>query len=140
MSSKIISKKPYLIKAILDWVLDNLLTPYVLVDAEVENTLVPRDFINDGKIVFNITPGIVQSFDFTNHVMQFNARFGGKLQHVFIPTEAILAIYAKETGDGMMFDPNEDNEYFGEDTSSTKTEPEKKDDGKSKRSHLKIVE
>lgn len=102
--------KPYLIRSIYEWIVDNQLTPHLLVDAKVNNAILPRDFIEDGKIVLNIRPEAIQGLTLGNEDIQFNARFSGKPTHIFVPTTAILAIYAKENGKGMVFDPDQDSD------------------------------
>ncbi|MCX7088886.1 MAG: ClpXP protease specificity-enhancing factor [Methylococcales bacterium] len=99
--------KPYLIRSIYEWIVDNQLTPHLLVDANNSNALLPLDFIEDGKIVLNIRPEAIQGLLLGNDNIEFNARFSGKPTHIVAPVPAILAIYAKENGKGMVFDPNE---------------------------------
>ena len=99
--------KPYLIRAIYEWIIDNKLTPHLLVDASHPNALLPEDFIDDGKIVLNIRPEAIQGMLMGNDNVEFNARFSGQPMHIVAPVNAILAIYAKENGKGMVFDPNE---------------------------------
>jgi stringent starvation protein B len=101
------SNKPYLIRAIYEWIIDNKLTPHLLVDASHPNALLPEDFIDDGKIVLNIRPEAIQGMLMGNDNVEFNARFSGQPMHIVAPVNAILAIYAKENGKGMVFDPNE---------------------------------
>lgn len=104
--------KPYLIRSIYDWIIDNNLTPHLLVDAENTNAILPTDFIEDGKIVLNIRPEAIHGLNLGNEDIEFNARFSGKSMHIVTPVSAVLAIYAKENGKGMIFD-QEDSE--GED-------------------------
>ncbi|MFW5443329.1 MAG: ClpXP protease specificity-enhancing factor, partial [Methylococcaceae bacterium] len=101
------SLKPYLIRSIYEWIIDNQLTPHLLVDAENTNAILPKDFIEDGKIVLNIRPEAIQGLILGNEEIQFNARFSGNPMHIVTPTTAVLAIYAKENGKGMIFDPEE---------------------------------
>lgn len=101
------SNRPYLIRAIHEWLLDNQCTPHLLVDAEAENVDVPRQYIQDGKIVLNIGPNAVEGFRVSNDEVSFLARFSGVSQLVAIPVNAVLAIYAKENGRGMMFEEGE---------------------------------
>lgn len=98
------SLKPYLIRAIYQWIVDNNLTPHLLVDAENERTTVPRDFVDDGKIILNIKPAAIQGLSMGNKIIEFNACFSGKAMHISAPISAILAIYARENGKGMTFD------------------------------------
>ncbi len=97
------SSRPYLLRALHEWVLENEMTPYVVVDASLPGVDVPRDFVSNGQIVLNISPGAVRALNIGNETLEFNARFGGVPMQVFIPVEAVLAIYAKENGQGMVF-------------------------------------
>ena len=96
--------KPYLIRSIYEWIIDNHLTPHLLVDAENTSAILPTDFIEDGKIVLNIRPEAIQGLSLGNEEIEFNARFSGKPMHIVTPVAAVLAIYAKENGKGMIFD------------------------------------
>lgn len=95
--------RPYLIRAIHEWILDNDLTPYLLVNAEGAGVRVPQQFVEGGKIVLNISPRAVQALDLGNEKVVFRARFGGSPMEVLAPVHAVLAIYAKENGRGMVF-------------------------------------
>ncbi|GAA6133848.1 ClpXP protease specificity-enhancing factor [Oceaniserpentilla sp. 4NH20-0058] len=106
--------RPYLMRALFEWVLDNDTTPYVLVDANILGVQVPQEYVKDGQIVLNVSPSAVQGLMINNDAMSFNARFAGVTQNVYVPIVAVLAIYAKETGEGMVFgneagapDPND---------------------------------
>jgi stringent starvation protein B len=96
--------KPYLIRSIYEWIIDNDLTPHLLVDAENSHAQLPQQFIEDGKIVLNIRPEAIQGLSLGNEEIQFNARFSGKPMHIVTPIAAVMAIYAKENGKGMIFD------------------------------------
>ena len=97
------SSRPYLIRALYQWIVDNGVTPYILVDAAVEGVDVPTQYIQDGKIVLNVAPMAVQNLMLADDIITFNARFSGKPTDLFVPVESVLAIYAKENGQGMMF-------------------------------------
>jgi len=101
------SQKPYLIRAIYEWLVDNELTPYLLVSTEFEGIQVPDEYIHDGKIVLNIAPDAVRNFLADNDWISFSARFSGKAMELFIPILAVQAIYGKENNEGMFF-PDED--------------------------------
>ncbi|MGZ5043388.1 MAG: ClpXP protease specificity-enhancing factor [Methylobacter sp.] len=101
------SLKPYLIRSIYEWIIDNNLTPHLLVDAEDTSAILPQDFIEDGRIVLNIRPAAIQGLSLGNEEIEFNARFSGKPMHIVTPITAVLAIYAKENGKGMIFDQEE---------------------------------
>ena len=110
--------KPYLIRSIYEWINDNQLTPHLLVNAEYPGVSLPSDFVEDGRIVLNIRPAAIQGLVLDNDEVQFNARFSGKPMRINVPIPAILAIYAKENGRGMVFDP--------EDSEDTPPPPENK--------------
>ena len=101
------SLKPYLIRAVYDWCVDQDLTPYLLVNAEANDLVVPRQFVQDGRIVLNLRPQAVHNLALGDVKIEFNARFGGVPMHVKVPIGAVLAIYARENGQGMVFDENE---------------------------------
>ncbi len=124
------SLKPYLIRAIYEWILDNNLTPHLLVDADHPMAVLPESFIEDGKIVLNIRPEATDALSLGNEDIQFNARFSGQAMHIVVPISQVLAIYAKENGKGMIFDEED------EDTPPPPPEPEKKS---SKKPHLRVV-
>ncbi|WP_374086764.1 ClpXP protease specificity-enhancing factor [Methylomicrobium lacus] len=103
------SLKPYLIRSVYEWITDNDMTPYLLVNAEHPGALVPREFVEDGKIVLNLRPAAVEALSLGNQEIEFNARFGGVARHIFVPVRAVLALYARENGKGMVFDPEEES-------------------------------
>jgi stringent starvation protein B len=98
------SNRPYLLKAMYDWICDNRLTVHLLVNVSWPGVSVPMEFVEDGQIVLNITPGAVQSFRMDMDAVSFAARFRGIAREVVVPVEAVLAIFAKENGQGMAFD------------------------------------
>lgn len=100
-------QKPYLIRAINEWLLDNKLTPYLLVNTLVDGVSVPADYVSDNKIVLNIAPDAVKHFQADNEWISFSARFSGRSVELFIPIEAILGIYGKENNQGMFFSEDE---------------------------------
>lgn len=102
------SLKPYLIRSIYEWILDNQLTPHLLVDAEAADAILPVDFVEDGKIVLNVRPEAIQGLTMGNEEIEFNARFSGKPMHIVVPIKGVMAIYAKENGKGMIFDQEDD--------------------------------
>jgi len=96
--------KPYLIRSVYEWIIDNGLTPHLLVDALHNQAVIPQQFVNDGKIVLNLRPQAVEALSLGNDDIEFNARFSGKPMHIIVPIAAVLAIYAKENNKGMGFD------------------------------------
>ncbi|WP_048308339.1 ClpXP protease specificity-enhancing factor [Halomonas sp. PR-M31] len=98
-----LSSRPYLARGLYEWLLDNELTPYIVVDAEREGVRVPQQFIQNGQIVLNIAPTAVRELNMANDVLGFDARFGGHPMQVLVPFDAVIALYAKENGVGMVF-------------------------------------
>lgn len=97
------SNKPYLIRAIYDWILDNNCTPYILVNADYPELQLPRDFVKEGRIILNISPMACRGLHLNTDRIVFTARFSGKAEQVVVFPPAVLAIYAKENGSGMEF-------------------------------------
>ena len=99
--------RPYLIRAIYDWICDNGLTPHLAVDAHYPRTLVPQEFVQNGQIVLNIAPSAVQGLVAGNDEIIFSARFGGIPRNLVVPVGAVLAVYARENGQAMVFSADE---------------------------------
>ena len=99
--------RPYIMRALYEWIVDNDCTPYVLVDAAVADVMVPQQFVKDGQIVLNISPGAVMDLNIGNDAMAFNGRFGGVATDIYVPISAVVGIYARENGQGMVFEPEE---------------------------------
>lgn len=102
--SAMTSNKPYLLRAIYQWVVDNQCTPYLVLAATYPGVQVPTQFVRDGQVTLNIGPGAVRELEIGNELLEFNARFGGVPTQVSTPMEAVVAIFAKENGQGMGFD------------------------------------
>lgn len=123
--------RPYLLRALYSWIVDNGLTPQILVNAEIGGVSVPSQVIKQGKVVLNVGPNAVQELDIGNEWLLCSARFSGKSSAIELPVPSIMAIYARENGQGMMFA----EEPLGTDPpsgNSDKPEPEKG-------SHLSVV-
>ena len=103
------SSRPYLMRAIYEWIVDNSMTPYLLVNAEHPHVVVPEEHVNNGKIILNVAPEAVQELNMAGEEVSFNARFSGKPMHVSVPISAALAIYARENGRGMVFNDDDDH-------------------------------
>lgn len=136
------SNRPYLLRAIYDWISDNDLTPYILVDAGFAGVRVPPQVIKNGQVVLNLAMRAVASLDLGNDWISFQARFSGISQTIQIPVQAVLALYAQENGQGMMFPADEE----GGDTPtpsppSDDTPPDATKGSKPKRAppHLRVV-
>ncbi len=105
------SSRPYLIRAIHEWIIDNGMTPHIVVNAEADGVQVPTTYVKDGQISLNISAAAVHGLCMDNDWIVFDARFGGKSFSVSVPTESVLAIFARENGAGMSFSEEEhDNE------------------------------
>lgn len=105
MEYKSTPKRPYLLRAYYDWSLDNNFTPYLVVDATYYGVDVPQEYVKDGQIVLNLSPNAVGNLALGNETVEFSARFQGIPRALYIPMGAVLAIYARENGDGVMFEP-----------------------------------
>lgn len=97
------SNKPYLIRALYEWLVDNDATPHILVDTSFEGVMIPSSIAKDGQVVLNVATRAVQNLEMQNTHVAFSARFGGVSQNIYIPIQAVLAIYSMEDGEGMMF-------------------------------------
>ncbi|MFY1664887.1 ClpXP protease specificity-enhancing factor [Pseudomonas sp. Pseu.R1] len=98
------SSRPYLIRALYEWIVDNDCTPHILVNAEYPAVQVPQGFANDGQIVLNISPSAVRHLHMDNDAVSFEGRFGGVPHSLYVPVAAVMGIYARENGQGMVFD------------------------------------
>jgi stringent starvation protein B len=125
------SKRPYLLRAMHDWMSDNGETPHVIVDSERPGVEVPRAYVKDGKVVLNLSASATQRLVLGNDWIEFDARFAGVVHHVRIPISSVMGIYARETGEGMVFS---DQDL----TPDPPTKPTGTDDS-GKRPQLKIV-
>ncbi|MFC0117774.1 ClpXP protease specificity-enhancing factor [Pseudoalteromonas xiamenensis] len=133
--------RPYLLRAFFDWIIDNQCTPHIVVNANYTGVQVPVQFVQDGQIVLNISPSAVTQFSLDNQALSFNARFSGQPMQVYVPMGAVLAIYARENGEGTVFSAESFDEEMLEETipeetppSVSESQPEKK-----KGSHLRII-
>lgn len=123
------SSRPYIARALYEWLLDNELTPHLVVDATQPGVEVPRQFVQNGQIVLNVAPTAVRDLFMENQAIGFNARFGGQPMQVMIPTPALIAIYARENGAGMVFGhepeltPLEGEEEAADEATSTSNKP-----------------
>ncbi len=102
------SSRPYLIRALYDWIVDNGLTPYLLVDADHSELQAPLEYVDNGRLVLNISPRAVRDLDLGMEAVFFSGRFAGEPRDVWVPTPAITAIYARENGQGMLFSDSDD--------------------------------
>ncbi|WP_188150008.1 ClpXP protease specificity-enhancing factor [Teredinibacter waterburyi] len=99
------SSRPYMIRALYEWIVDNDFTPHIVVNALAGGVEVPQQYVNkEGQIVLNVAPRAVATLELGNKAISFNARFGGIPTDIYVPSHAVLGIYARENGQGMMFD------------------------------------
>lgn len=105
-----VPRRPYLLRAMHEWISDSGYTPHVIVDALQTGVEVPAAYVKDGKIVLNLSASATQRLQLKNDVVQFEARFAGVVHHVNVPMQSILGIYARETGEGMIFSDSERDE------------------------------
>lgn len=133
--------RPYLIRAVYQWLLDNGLTPHLLIDAEQPGVRVPVAHVKDGQIVLNVSPTAVQRLELGNDVIHFEARFGGQPMTVWIPPAAVLGLYARENGRGMVFpeEPAEEAPAQPEAASAPERDPEPPAGPPRERPTLKVV-
>ena len=142
------SQRPYLLRALFDWIVDSELTPYLLVAATDPSVVVPEQYVNDGKIVLNVSPSAVRDLVFGDDLVFFDGRFAGTPFAVEVPVGSVLAIYAKETGEGMMFDAETSDEADSSaDSESARSEKRDRSEQQEDRAdrkpgkgpHLKII-
>lgn len=99
--------RPYMVRAIFEWLEDNNLTPHIMVDTTQPNVTVPIEYVQDGRIVLNIASRATGNLVINNDFINFHARFGGVSQELWVPMQAVMGIYARENSQGMFFDPTE---------------------------------
>ena len=130
--SKALPKRPYLLRAMHQWIAECGHTPHVIVDASREGAEVPRAYVKEGKIVLNLSEGATQRLRLGNDEVEFDARFAGVIHHVRFPVTAVLGIYARETGEGMVFSEQD----LGPEPP---TRPSQTEEGGARRPQLKVV-
>jgi len=99
------SSRPYLVRSLYEWIVDNDCTPHILVNAEYRAVQVPEGFATDGQIVLNVSPNAIRHLNMDNEAVSFEGRFSGVAHTLYVPIGAIMGIYARENGQGMVFDP-----------------------------------
>jgi stringent starvation protein B len=131
--------RPYLTRAMYEWICDNQLTPYILVDATQPSTMVPEQFIQNGQIVLNILPSAVHALNMSNDTITFSARFGGVSRDIYIPFSSLLGIYARENNQGLFFDPSEYEHIQTQENDLKSNNQEEKQPAK-KKSSLRLLD
>ena len=117
------SNKPYLLRALNEWIIDNGQTPHIIVDIKADGLEVPDQAIQDGKLVLNIAPQATRNLEMGNESITFQARFAGSPFNIYLPIDAVMAIYAKENGQGMMFAQGKGNAEGMEEVEKPTEEP-----------------
>lgn len=130
-----LSRRPYLLRAMHEWMGDAGFTPHIIVDAGRPGVEVPNAYIKDGKIVLNVSLNATQRLQLLNHGIEFDARFAGVVHHVRVPMAAVLGIYARETGEGMVFNEAEPDAPPPADTGASAIPPK----GDLRRAKLTVV-
>jgi stringent starvation protein B len=134
------SQRPYLVRAIHEWICDNGETPVILVDVSHPGVRVPGAYVNDGRIVLNVSPQATDGLNIGNDKIAFSARFGGLPESVELPVAAVLAVYSRESQHGMLFAVGEDGEIA---SSGLDDDDGPDDDGPGgaprDRSHLRVI-
>jgi stringent starvation protein B len=136
-AARMTSNRPYLLRALYEWIGDNDMTPYLLVDAGREGVQVPASAIKDGRVVLNIAARAVAQLELGSREVRFKARFGGVSQTVQVPVSAVLAIYAQETGQGMML-PDDEGALPTNEPPSAGPAPGG-EEGKPRGGHLRVI-
>lgn len=113
------SSRPYILRALYDWIVDNEHIPYIVVDATMPGVAVPPEHVKNGQITLNIAPHAVHSLTLGDHDIRFSARFSGRPWVIAIPTQAVLAVYDRDTGQGMGFPPGQMPGESGEGVDNT---------------------
>lgn len=140
--SELIPTKPYLLRALHEWCVDNNLTPHLIVAVNTR-TRVPMAYVKDGEIILNINYSATKDLHIDNESVVFSARFGGVSQNIYVPMSAVRGIFARENGQGMFFeaDPEQEEMQFSMDDEKevVKSTENKEEINKSKKPALKIV-
>lgn len=133
--------KPYLMRALYEWIVDNQCTPYMLVDVRASGVMVPEGYSDEGRMVLNLAPTAIRNFVINNEAVSFEARFGGTPHQLFVPVQAVLAVYAQENGQGMFFEPEQLSEHDAGESSEQEavTEPKPEPPKPDGRPSLRIV-
>ena len=138
-SPQMSSHRPYLLRALYEWISDNDMTPHLLVDAGQPGVQVPSHTIKDGKVVLNIAARAVATLELGNDAVRFTARFGGVSHPVSVPVSAVLAIYARETGQGMALPEDTGSADAGDEPPTPPSDPGDEPPPPSRGGHLRIV-
>lgn len=137
--STMTSSQPYLLRALNEWIVDNGATPQILVDSTHPDLSIPDSVRSGEKVVLNISPSAVRDLEIDNEYVSFVARFSGVSQAVLVPIEAVQAIYARESGQGMMFPESDRDEHESGDEGESGDASKKKSGPKRGKPNLKVI-
>ena len=137
---QLIPTRPYLIRAIREWAMDNGLTPQLLVDAGVDGIVIPEGHVRDGKIVLNVHSQAVKALELGNEFITFSARFGGTSYVINLPIQSVLAVFARENGQGMFFQEEETQHQIEPSDGDSEESPPNVQSSGPRRPYLRLVE
>ena len=137
---QLIPTRPYLIRAIREWAMDNGLTPQLLVDAGVDGIVIPKGHVRDGKIVLNVHSQAVKAFELGNELITFSARFGGTSHAINLPIQSVLAVFARENGQGIFFQEAETQHQIEQSAGDSDESPPNGQSSGPHRPYLRLVE
>ena len=137
---QLIPTRPYLIRAIRDWAMDNGLTPQLLVDAGVDGIVIPVSYVSDGKIVLNVHTQAVKALELGNEFITFSARFGGNSHGINLPIQSVLAVFARENGQGIFFQEEEMQHQMEQSADDSKEHLPNGQSSGPRRPYLRLVE
>jgi stringent starvation protein B len=137
---QLIPTRPYLIRAIRDWAMDNGLTPQLLVDASVDGIAIPGSYVQDGKIVLNVHTQAVKALELGNESITFSARFGGTSHAINLPIQSVLAVFARENGQGIFFQEEETQHQIEQSADDSREHLPTGQYSGSRRPYLRLVE
>ena len=138
--NQLIPTRPYLIRAIREWAMDNGLTPQLLVDAGVDGIVIPEGHIRDGKIVLNVHSQAVKALELGNEFITFSARFGGISHAINLPIQSVLAVVARENGQGIFFQEEETQHQMEQSAGDSEESPPNGQSSGPRRPYLRLVE
>ena len=138
--NQLIPTRPYLIRAIRDWAMDNGLTPQLLVDAGVDGIVIPGSHVQDGKIVLNVHTQAVKALELGNEFITFSARFGGNSHAINLPIQSVLAVFARENGQGIFFQEEETQHQMEQSADDSKEHLPNSQSSGPRRPYLRLVE
>ena len=138
--NQLIPTLPYLISAIREWAMDNGLTPQLLIDAGVDGVVIPEGHIRDGKIVLNVHTQAVKALEMGNKFITFSARFGGTSHGIKLPIQSVLAVFARENGQGIFFNEGEAQHHMEQPIGDNDEPPSNGQPSGTRRPNLRLVE